>query len=159
MNTKIKSGIFLLTTLLIGFVIGFLTSTQVKESRIRELRSFGSAEGFKFMMEHMLELDDEQKDVIRPVVDKYAKKNFELMKNFRGEFSVLMKEFHKELTPHLTPEQIERLNKFGERGREMKGRGESPRGGKRRYGRGPGGNPDPGSDHGRHPESLDWFGI
>ncbi|MCK4698727.1 MAG: hypothetical protein KAT38_00260 [Bacteroidales bacterium] len=156
MNTKIKSGIFLLTTLLIGFVIGFLTSTQVKESRIRELRTFGSPEGFKYMMEHMLELDDEQKDAIWPVVDEYAKKNFELMKNFRGEFSVLMKEFHKELTPYLTPEQIERLNKFGERGREMRGKGEFPRGGKRRYGRGPGDNPDPGSGHGRHPGSLDW---
>ena len=152
MNTKIKSGIILLTTLLIGFVIGYLTSTQVKESRIRELRTFGSAEGFKFMMEHMLELGDEQKNAIRPVVDKYAKKNFELMKNFRGEFSVMMKEFHKELTPHLTPEQIERLNKFGERGREMRRKGEFPRRGKRRHGPRPGSEPG----HGRSPESLDW---
>ena len=155
MNTKIKSGIILLTTLLIGFVIGFLTSTQVKESRIRELRTFGSAEGFRFMMEHMLELDDEQKDEIRPVVDKYAKKNFELMKNFRGEFSVLMKEFHKELTPYLTPEQIERLNEFGKRGREMRRKEEFPRYGRRRSGRGPGGNPGPGQGHGRPPEFPD----
>ena len=156
MNTKIKSGIILLTTLLIGFVIGFLTSTQVKENRIRELRTFGSAEGFKFMMEHMLELDGEQKDAIRPVVDKYAKKNFELMKNFRGEFSVLMKEFHKELTPYLTPEQIERLNEFGKRGREMKKRGDPPRYGRRRFGRGHGGDQGSGPGHRRPPESLDW---
>ena len=155
MNTKIKSGIFLLTTLLIGFVIGFLTSTQVKESRIRELRTFGSPEGFKYMMEHMLELNDEQKDAIRPVVDEYAKKNFELMKNFRGEFSILMKEFHKELTPYLTHEQIERLNKFGERGKEMRGRGESSRYGRRRSGRGPGGDPGFGRGQGRPPDSLD----
>ena len=156
MNTKIKSGICLLTTLLIGFVIGYLTSTQVKENRIRELRSFGSAEGFKFMMEHMLELDEIQKDAIKPVVDKYAKENFELMKNFRGEFSELMKEFHKELTPHLTPEQIERLNEFGERGREMRGKGEFPRDGKRRHRSGPGDNPGPGSAPGRYPGSFDW---
>ncbi len=69
MNTKIKSGILLLTTLMIGFVIGYLTSTQIRESRIRELRNFGSAEGFKFMIESMLELDDEQKVVIRPIVE------------------------------------------------------------------------------------------
>jgi len=156
MNTKIKSGICLLTTLLIGFVIGYLTSTQVKENRIRELRSFGSAEGFKFMMEHMLELDEKQKDAIKPVVDKYAKENFELMKNFRGEFSVLMKEFHKELTPYLTPEQIERLNEFGKRGREMRGKGEFPRDGKRRHRSGPGDNPGPGSAPGRYPGSFDW---
>jgi len=156
MNTKIKSGISLLTTLLIGFVIGYLTSTQVKESRIRELRTFGSAEGFKFMMEHMLELDEKQKDAIKPVVDKYAKENFELMKNFRGEFSVLMKEFHKELTPYLTPEQIERLNEFGKRGREMRGKGEFPRDGKRRHRSGPGDNPGPGSAPGRYPGSFDW---
>ena len=156
MNTKIKSGICLLTTLLIGFVIGYLTSTQVKENRIRELRSFGSAEGFKFMMEHMLELDEIQKDAIKPVVDKYAKENFELMKNFRGEFSVLMKEFHKELTPYLTPEQIERLNEFGKRGREMRGKGEFPRDGKRRHRSGPGDNPGPGSAPGRYPGSFDW---
>ena len=156
MNTKIKSGISLLTTLLIGFVIGYLTSTQVKENRIRELRTFGSAEGFKFMMEHMLELDEKQKDAIKPVVDKYAKENFELMKNFRGEFSVLMKEFHKELTPYLTPEQIERLNEFGKRGREMRGKGESTRDGKRRHRSGPGDNPGPGSAPGRYPGSFDW---
>ena len=156
MNTKIKSGIILLTTLLIGFVIGYLTSTQVKENRIRELRTFGSAEGFKFMMEHMLELDDEQKDAIRPVVNEYAKKNFELMKNFRGEFSVLMKEFHKELTPHLNPEQIERLNEFGKRGREMRRKEESPRYGRRRYGRGHGDDPRSRPGRGRPPESLDW---
>jgi len=157
MNTKIKSGICLLTTLLIGFVIGYLTSTQVKESRIRELRTFGSAEGFKYMMEHMLELNDEQKDAIKPIVDKYAKENFELMKNFRGEFSVLMKEFHKELTPYLTPEQIERLKEFGKRGREIRGRGESPRDGRRGYGRSPRSNPDSVSGHGRGrpPESRD----
>ena len=151
MNTKIKSVILLLTTLLIGFVIGFLTSTQVKESRIRELRTFGSAEGFKYMMEHMLELDDKQKDAIKPVVDSYAKKNFELMKNFRGEFSVLMKEFHKELTPHLTPEQIKRLNEFGERGREMRKKGEYSRRGKGRHGRRPGND----SDRKEPPESSD----
>ncbi|MCD6565148.1 MAG: hypothetical protein J7K53_04315 [Bacteroidales bacterium] len=154
MNTKIKSGIFLLTTLLIGFVIGYLTSTQVKENRIRELRTFGSAEGFKFMMEHMLELDDKQKDAIMPVVDEYAKKNFELMKNFRGEFSVLMKEFHKELTPYLTPEQIERLNEFGKRGREIRGRGESPRHGRRGPHRSPGGDKGSGPGPGVPPESL-----
>ena len=158
MNTRIKTGILLLTTLLIGFVIGFLTSSQVKESRIRELRTFGSPEGFKYMMEHMLELDDKQKDAIWPVVDEYARKNFELMKNFRGEFSELMKELHKELTPHLTQEQIERLNKFGERGREMRGRGEFQRDGKRRYGRGRGYNSDRDSvrGQGRPPESHDW---
>jgi gas vesicle protein len=156
MNTKIKSGICLLTTLLIGFVIGYLTSTQVKESRVRELRTFGSAEGFKFMMEHMLELDDEQKDAIKPVVDKYAKENFELMKNFRGEFSELMKEFHKELTPHLTPEQIERLNEFGERGREMRGRGESPHYGRRSPNRDYDGDRGSGRGQGGPPESLDW---
>ncbi len=155
MNAKIKSGIFLLTTLLIGFVIGYLTSTQVKESRIRELRSFGSAEGFKFMMEHMLELDEKQKDVIRPVVDEYAKKNFELMKNFRGEFSVLMKEFHKELTPYLTPEQIERLNEFGKRGREMRRKEEFPRYGRRRFDRGHGSGQGSGRGQERPPESLD----
>jgi len=151
MNTKIKSGILLLTILLIGFVIGFLTSNQVKESRIRELRTFGSAEGFKYMMEHMLELDDKQKDAIKPVVDNYAKKNFELMKNFRGEFSVLMKEFHKELTPHLTPEQIKRLNEFGERGREMRKKGEYSRRGKGRHDRRPGND----SNRKRPPESSD----
>jgi len=155
MNTKIKSGIFLLTTLLIGFVIGFLTSTQVKENRIRELRTFGSPEGFKYMMEHMLELDEKQKDAIMPVVDKYAKKNFELMKNFRGEFSVLMKEFHKELTPYLTPEQIECLNEFGKRGREMRRKEEFPRYGRRRSGHGPGGSPGPDSSPGRHSDSLE----
>jgi len=158
MNAKIKSGIFLVITLLIGFVIGFLTSTQVKESRIRELRTFGSPEGFKYMMEHMLELDEKQKDAIMPVVDEYAKKNFELMKNFRGEFSVLMKEFHKELTPHLNPEQIECLNEFGKRGREMRGRRGSPRDGERKYDRGSRSNPDSVSGHGRGrpPESRDW---
>ena len=151
MNTKIKSGICLLTTLLIGFVIGYLTSTQVKGSRIRELRTFGSPEGFKYMMEHMLELDEKQKDVIRPLVDEYAKKNFELMKNFRGEFSVLMKEFHKELTPYLTPKQIERLNDFGKRGREMRKNGEYSRRGKGRHGSRPGND----SDRKRPPESSD----
>ncbi len=152
MNTKIKSGIFLLTTLLIGFVIGYLTSTQVKESRIRELRTFGSPEGFKYMMEHMLDLGDEQKDAIKLVVDDYAKKNFELMKNFRGEFSVLMKEFHKELTPHLTPQQIERLNEFGERGREMRKKGEYSRRGKGKYSRGSDGDSGRGGPH----EYRDW---
>jgi len=77
------------------------------------------------------------------------------MKNFRGEFSVLMKEFHKELTPYLTPEQIERLNKFGERGREMRGRGESPHYGRRRPGRGYGSDQGSGRGQGRPPESPD----
>ena len=108
------------------------------------------------MMEHMLELDEKQKDAIMPVVEKYAKENFELMKNFRGEFSVLMKEFHKELTPHLNPEQIECLNEFGKRGREMRRREEFPRYGRGRSGRGHGSDQGSGRGQGRPPESLDW---
>lgn len=156
MNTRIKSGILLLTTLMIGFVIGYLTSTQIKGSRIRELRTFGSAEGFKFMMEHMLELDDEQKEVIEPIVNQYAKENFELMKNFRGEFILLMKDFRSELKPHLTNVQIRRLEEFGERGRELRRKGKSPRHGRKRFGHGRGGDPGPDPGPGRCTESLFW---
>ncbi|MCH7658312.1 MAG: hypothetical protein IIB05_08350 [Bacteroidetes bacterium] len=156
MNTKIKSGILLLTTLMIGFVIGYLTSTQIRESRIRELRNFGSAEGFKFMMEHMLELDDEQKEVIRPIVDKYAKENFELMKSFRGEFILLINDFRNELKPHLTNEQIRRLKEFGERGKELRRKKEFPRHKRRRSGHGPGGDPDPDPGPGGPPQFHFW---
>ncbi len=104
----------------------------------------------------MLELDDEQKEVIRPIVDKYAKENFELMKSFRGEFILLINDFRNELKPHLTNEQIRRLKEFGERGKELRRKKEFPRHKRRRSGHGPGGDPDPDPGPGGPPQFHFW---
>lgn len=106
---KFKPVIVISTTLVIGFAIGFLTSSVITNQRMKRFRSFNSVESFKQRTIHLIEPTDEQMKQILPLIDEYAKRMNRTRVDFGKEFFNLMKDFHGKIKPFLTEEQIEKL--------------------------------------------------
>jgi AraC-like DNA-binding protein len=116
---KAKPIILILATLFIGFVLGMLTSAQIRYHKLNPVRVFFSEERFREGFYRAIQPDEQQKVKIDLVLDKYAKINSELQTNFRKEFDSSMKEFRKEIDTYLTKDQIARLKEMDERRQQM----------------------------------------
>ncbi len=116
---KAKPILIVVLTLVIGFILGMLTSAQLRFHRLKPMRVYFSEERFMEGFYKTIEPDDKQKAEIEKIVQKYAKLNSELQGNFRKELESNMKEFRKEIDSKLTKEQLARLKEMDERRQEM----------------------------------------
>ncbi len=106
-------------TLIIGFVIGMLTSAQLRLHRLQPVRMYFSQERFREGFYKIIQPDEEQKAKIDQILDKYAKMNSETQGNFRKELDANVRAMRKELDSNLTKEQLVRLKEMDERRQEM----------------------------------------
>lgn len=135
---KARPIILVVVTLIIGFILGMLTSAQLRYHKLKPVRLYFSEERFREGFYRIIQPDEAQKSKIDQVLDKYAKINSTLQSNFRKELETNMKEFRKELDSNLTKDQIARLREIDERRNEMIREAQRNMGrdstGKRRYG-------------------------
>jgi len=132
MNDKIKFTGIIIGTLLIGFVIGFLTNGRLVKSRIDNMQSFYTEKGADRAFMRVLNPTPEQMEQIRPILHRHAQQNRELLGHHRSEQQALFVELEDELRPLLTEVQMERLEELKHR---WKQRFDRPGGGR---GKGPG---------------------
>ena len=116
---KTKPILILVATLIIGFLLGMLASAQIRSHRLNPVRFFFSEDRFKEGFYRVIQPDDQQKAKIDIVLEKYAKINSELQRNFHKEFESNMNDFRKEMDSFLTKDQIARLRDMDERRQEM----------------------------------------
>jgi hypothetical protein len=116
---KAKPLLLILATLIIGFVLGMLTSAQIRNHKLNPVRVFFSEERFREGFYRAIQPDGEQKVKIDIVLDKYARLNSELQGTYRKELDSVMKEFHREIDAYLTKDQIVRLREMDERRQQM----------------------------------------
>src|SRR4030042_420711 len=116
---KAKPILVVVLTLLIGFILGMLTSAQIRFNRLKPVRLYFSEERFREGFYKTIEPDEKQKAEIEKILTKYAKLNSELQGDFRKQLDVNMKEFRKEIDSRLTKEQLERMKEMEERRQEM----------------------------------------
>jgi AraC-like DNA-binding protein len=116
---KAKPIILVVVTLIIGFVLGMLTSAQIRYHKLKPVRVYFSEERFRDGFYGTIQPDEQQKAKIDLVLDKYAKINSALQRNFRMELDESMKNFRKELDLNLTKEQLARLQDMDEQRQEM----------------------------------------
>ena len=108
MKTQVKTGLILAVTLLIGMVLGALIFGAVMQHRIKQAAlGMRTPRGLLKMMEATLDLDESQK----VVVDSLLMRHHERMFRMRSELRSMMDSLNKELEPHLTQEQIEKLER------------------------------------------------
>ena len=117
---KAKPIIVVIVTLIIGFVLGMLTSAQIRYQKLKPVKVYFSEEKFRDGFYRTIQPDGQQKAKIDLVLDKYAGINSELQNNFRKELDASMKDFRKELDSNLTKEQLARLKEMDERRQEMR---------------------------------------
>lgn len=116
---KTKPILLVIITLIIGFVLGMLTSAQLRIHKLKPVRMYFSEERFREGFYKTIEPDDRQKEEIDKILQKYAKINGELQSDFRKQMESNMKDFRKEIDANLTKEQLSRLKEMDERRQEM----------------------------------------
>jgi hypothetical protein len=118
-NMKAKPIIIIVITLIIGFVLGMLTSAQIRYHKLKPVRVFFSEERFRAGFYEVIQPDEKQKATIDQLLSKYALVNSEIQNDFRKKMDSTMKEFWKELEPSLTKEQLVRIKEMDQRRMEM----------------------------------------
>jgi hypothetical protein len=116
---KAKPIILVIVTLIIGFVLGMLTSAQIRYQKLKPVKVFFSEERFRDGFYRTIQPDEQQKAKIDLILDKYAKINSDLQNNFRKELDASMKEFRKEIDSNLTKDQQARLKEMDDKRQEM----------------------------------------
>jgi len=116
---KAKPIIEVSITLIIGFVLGMLTSAQIRYHKLKPVSVYFSEERFRDGFYRLIEPDEQQKAKIDLVLDKYAVINSDLQSNFRKQLDGNMKEFRKELDLNLTKEQLVRLKDMDDKRQKM----------------------------------------
>lgn len=116
---KAKLILLVISTILIGFILGILTSAQLRLHKLRPVRVYFSEGRFREGFYRTIQPDEKQKAVIDEILDRYAKINSETQARFRKELESNIRAFRKELEPKLTKEQLARLKEMDERREEM----------------------------------------
>jgi len=116
---KTRPILIIIITLIIGFILGMLTSAQIRYHKLKPVRVFFSEDRFREGFYQAIQPDEQQKAKIDRVLDKYAKLNSELQNSFRKKLDANMKDFRNELDLNLTKDQIARLKVMDERRQEM----------------------------------------
>ncbi len=116
---KTRPVILVVVTLVIGFLLGMLTSAQLRIHRLKPVKVFYSEEKFREGMYQAIQPTDEQKVIIDQILDKYSKLNSDATASFRRDFEARMQKFRTEIDANLTPEQIARLKELDAQRMEM----------------------------------------
>lgn len=96
-----------------------LTSAQIRYHKLEPVRVYFSEGRFRDGFYNTIQPDEQQKEKIDMVLDKYAKINSDLQTDFRQELDATMQAFRKELDSNLTKEQLDRLEEMDNRRQEM----------------------------------------
>jgi hypothetical protein len=116
---KAKLIILVIVTLAIGFLLGMLTSAQVRYQKLKPVKVYFSEDRFREGFYKVIQPDEEQKEKIDPILKKYARISSELQGDFRKQLDSSMKAFKKDIDPLLTEDQLMRLKEMDEAREEM----------------------------------------
>ncbi len=119
LNMKAKPILVVVVTLALGFVLGMLTSAQIRINKLKPVRLYFSEERFREGFFNTISPDEKQKAEIEKILDKYATNNRQLQDNFRKELDSSVNELRKELDSKLTKEQRAKLKEMDDRRQEM----------------------------------------
>ena len=124
MTASTKSVLMLFSTLLIGVLLGSLTTGAVNNRRMHNLAEMRSARGLAYYLEDVVQpVSEEQREAIHAVLEEAAPKFAETMMESRERMRELTDSVRAELDPLLTEEQRQRLEE-----RMRIGRGGMPHG-------------------------------
>ncbi len=96
-----------------------LTSAQIRHSKLKPVKVYFSEQRFRDGFYNAIAPDDQQKEKIDEILDRYAGINGDFQDKFRKNLDSTMKEFRKELDQILTKEQQARLKEMDDRRKEM----------------------------------------
>jgi hypothetical protein len=167
MNTRTKSVVVIISTLVIGIAIGALGAAAIINSRLEQFRALRMRGGMMGMVEQVIEPhDDAQRARVRGILERYNGMLESLRQGTMERHERLLDSMRLELNDILTPDQRERFDDWLSHDRgpggPPGGPGGPPGGGPPGFGPPPGGPPPFGPPPGggppgawRHPSQAD----
>jgi len=112
MHMKLRITILIIVTLLLGFVIGMLTSAWLRHNRMRPVRTFASEQYFRQHFFKIVEPAEKQKHKLDSIIEFYADDFNKMSRQYRENFESLMDKQWEDIKPVLNKEQIDKLEEF-----------------------------------------------
>lgn len=120
MNNKLKYSLIIISTLLIGFIIGFLVSGRLTHQRMEKMKQNYADQGFAHDFMHMIKPTPEQREELKPIFERYGDLNREMVQENIEAQRELFEGLEEEITPFLNEEQLERLQRFKKHWRDRR---------------------------------------
>jgi|GEM_PF-1182172 len=111
MSTKVKSSLIVLATLLIGIVLGALSTGALQKKKQAQNSRLPHHERFEKIMERIIRPTEEQAQQIEAILDKRYDQIAGLQQSFQDQVFALYDSMRTDLSQVLTEEQQERLEK------------------------------------------------
>ncbi|MGD9900841.1 MAG: hypothetical protein AB7T22_17075 [Calditrichaceae bacterium] len=109
MTAKTKSTVIILSTLIIGMLLGALVFGAIVRNQIAEINGLRTSEGFISFFDDIIEPEAEQKAEIDSVLDKHAKTFYTTSTGCLGKVLAIIDSMEKDLSLVLPPDQMGRL--------------------------------------------------
>jgi uncharacterized protein YneF (UPF0154 family) len=116
---KIKAILIIVVTLVIGFILGMLTSAQIRHSKMKDVRRFVSGKDYAEMMIEVIQPDEAQKARLDEVMSRFYETTREMQSGFRNDFDSVTTQFKREIDTLLTKEQLDKVRELEARNKEM----------------------------------------
>ena len=125
-----KTVLYIAGVFIVGFLLGMLTSAQIRNKKLEPVRTFFSEGEYVRNIDRIVQPTKEQWEEFDSIIKKYGKENAKLQKTFRDGIQTNMDAFRKEIDQILTKEQRDKLKKVEEERKKMfeefmKGRSDS----------------------------------
>ena len=130
MKARTKSALLLVATLVVGLLVGAVTTGAIVNNRLDQIRAMRSQGGFIGMLEEVIEPTDEaQRAQIRAALERSEARFSETRRECRGLYAAGRDSMRADLASVLTPAQQTRLDEWlsrdwrkrnGHRGRDGK---------------------------------------
>lgn len=123
MNTRSKTIIIIIATLIIGIVIGMVGSGLLMRQFARKFDEKPIHNRFSSIIERIVEPNENQIDSVRAILSRYGERMGELDRQHISVLTSLIDSMHVELSTILTEEQMKNLDEHQKRARRfLKGR-------------------------------------
>jgi hypothetical protein len=133
MSDRVKSGLIIAVTLLLGFLVGMLATGAVHRARITRLREFQSRGAIASVIRHRVRPSPEQREPVREILQKYEPRLRQMREAHREEMERVLDSLADELGAVLTPAQMRRLRRHGPSHEPGPGPGDRRMRGRRRH--------------------------
>ncbi len=121
MKARTKSALLLVATLVVGLLVGAVTTGSIVNHRLDELKAMRSRGGFTGMLERVIEPTDEaQRAQIRAVLEGSEARFSEALRECRGFHIAARDSMRADLASVLTPAQQTRLDQWLSRDRRSR---------------------------------------
>lgn len=106
---KTKYILLLVLALLIGVLIGSLTTGRVTRKKVEKIKSWNTREGFRTHLFDIMEATKDQQEKLRPMLDSFSDLHWKMIsKNWEAQ-NEFYDEMYKSIEPKIEKQQFKKL--------------------------------------------------